>query len=144
MKNYVLASHGNLAEGILNSAEMIIGKQENVKVFCLKPGEHPQEIADNIEKMVLEEPNRDFIIVTDIIGGSVHMALSQLIKHERVFLITGMNLSMILELFLVSENGSIPDTIRDILDKVKDSIVFTNDQFKENCEKGGEDEWLNC
>lgn len=144
MRAYILASHGKLAEGILNSAEMIIGKQENVKVFCLKPGEHPQEFAENIEKMILEKPDRDFIIATDIVGGSVYTALSQLLKYEKVYLISGMNLSMILELFLVNENDSIEEKIRELLDRAKESIIFANDLVKQNCEEGGEDEWLNC
>jgi PTS system mannose-specific IIA component/fructoselysine and glucoselysine-specific PTS system IIA component len=144
MKNFILASHGKLAEGILNSVEMIIGKQQNVDVFSLKPGEHPQEIIDSVEKMILDAPDRKFIVITDIMGGSVHMTLSKLLEHEHVYLISGMNLSMLLELFLVAENQPMEEAIRDILDRAKNGIVFANDLFKETCEKGGEDEWLNC
>ena len=30
----MLASHGNLAAGMLSSAEMVFGKQDNVSVIC--------------------------------------------------------------------------------------------------------------
>ncbi|MFD3155385.1 PTS sugar transporter subunit IIA [Haloimpatiens sp. FM7330] len=144
MRTYILASHGKLAEGILSSAEMIIGKQENVKVFCLKPGEHPQNFAEDIKEMIAQDPNRDYIIITDIVGGSVYTALSQLIKCERVYIVSGMNLSMVLELFLISETSSIQEGIREVLEKSKKSIVFTNDLVKQNYEEGGKEEWLNC
>ncbi|WP_066496857.1 PTS sugar transporter subunit IIA [Abyssisolibacter fermentans] len=144
MKKFILASHGNLAAGILDSAQMIIGKQENVSVFSLKQGEHPQDIADEIKKMILASPNDDFIIATDIMGGSVQQALSQLVKLDHVYLVTGMNLLMVLELFSMGDEESAPEKIRNIVEDVKKSIAFTNDQFEQNKNKGDEDEWLNC
>ncbi len=37
MVGIILASHGNFAEGILQSASMIFGEQENVKAVTLAP-----------------------------------------------------------------------------------------------------------
>ena len=34
MVKIMLASHGNLAAGMLSSAEMVFGKQDNVSVIC--------------------------------------------------------------------------------------------------------------
>ena len=34
MIKILLASHGNLAAGMLSSLELILGKQENVEVLC--------------------------------------------------------------------------------------------------------------
>jgi fructoselysine/glucoselysine PTS system EIIA component len=36
MVKIMLASHGNLAAGMLSSAEMVFGKQDNVSVICAK------------------------------------------------------------------------------------------------------------
>ena len=34
MKRFVIATHGNFAAGILDSLELIMGKQENFEAFC--------------------------------------------------------------------------------------------------------------
>lgn len=39
MREVILASHGRFAEGIEDSVTMIIGKQENLKTFGMRPGE---------------------------------------------------------------------------------------------------------
>lgn len=46
MANIILASHGELAKGMLHSASMIIGDlTKGVEVFCLYPGQNPQDYA---------------------------------------------------------------------------------------------------
>ena len=44
MVGIILASHGNFAEGILQSASMIFGEQENVKAVTLAPSEGPDDV----------------------------------------------------------------------------------------------------
>ena len=33
----VLASHGKLSEGMLNTVQMLLGPQENIRAYCLMP-----------------------------------------------------------------------------------------------------------
>ena len=44
MVGIILASHGQFAEGILQSGSMIFGEQENVKAVILKPSEGPDDL----------------------------------------------------------------------------------------------------
>lgn len=39
MVGIIIASHGDFANGVLQSGEMIFGKQENVKAVTLMPSE---------------------------------------------------------------------------------------------------------
>ncbi|MFR6488528.1 MAG: PTS sugar transporter subunit IIA, partial [Clostridium sp.] len=49
MANIILASHGELAKGMLNSAAMIIGNlAKDVEVYCLYPGQNPQDYAEKL------------------------------------------------------------------------------------------------
>ena len=41
MVKIMLASHGNLAAGMLSSAEMVFGKQDNVSVICAYVEHYP-------------------------------------------------------------------------------------------------------
>lgn len=130
MRTYILASHGELASGILDSAKMIIGKLPDTEVFCMGIENNPEEIARDVEKIIDKKKDNDIIIITDVIGGSVHMALMNLAKYEKVHIISGMNLTLVLELFLSDENKPIESQIREILDKAKNSIVYGNDLIK--------------
>lgn len=44
MVGIILATHGEFAEGILQSGTMIFGEQENVKAITLMPSEGPEDI----------------------------------------------------------------------------------------------------
>ena len=50
MREVILASHGRFAEGIEDSVTMIIGKQENLKTFGMRPGESAVDFAEVIKK----------------------------------------------------------------------------------------------
>ena len=93
MANIILASHGELAKGMLHSASMIIGDlTKGVEVFCLYPGQNPQDYADQL-RLKIENSRDAWIILADILGGSVHTALSQLTAFGDVTILSGMNLT---------------------------------------------------
>ncbi|WP_414625415.1 PTS sugar transporter subunit IIA [Enterococcus faecium] len=105
MKKIIIASHGKLSEGLKDSCEMILGdKAEKLGTFCLKPGENPNDYVKEIEPEV-KEGNNEFIFLSDIKGGSVYNALSQLCQYENVELYSGCNLNMLLEVVLSESMG---------------------------------------
>ncbi len=53
MVGIILASHGQFAEGILQSGSMIFGEQENVKAVILKPSEGPDDLRAKLKKRLL-------------------------------------------------------------------------------------------
>ena len=48
MVGIIIASHGDFANGILQSAQMIFGEQENVKACTLMPDEGPEIIKNKM------------------------------------------------------------------------------------------------
>jgi len=44
MVGIILASHGDFAQGILQSGTMIFGEQENVKAVTLHPSDSPESL----------------------------------------------------------------------------------------------------
>ena len=46
MRKVILASHGRFAEGIEDSVNMIIGKQENLETFGMRAGESAVDFAE--------------------------------------------------------------------------------------------------
>ncbi len=105
MTEVILASHGSLSQGLLNTLSMIIGDPgDHVRAYSLYPGENPRDFLSQLETEVSQSEDQ-YIILADIQGGSVHTALSELIRFPNVVLISGMNLPLALEVLTRCQNG---------------------------------------
>lgn len=102
LKKILLASHGDLSNGMYDSVKMIIGEQalEQVSTFSLKPGESALDFAETFRKEIESAPGDDFIMIADVLGGSVHTALTQLLVLPNVILFSGMNMGLVLDALL--------------------------------------------
>lgn len=107
MKKILLASHGKLSEGMFDTIQMIAGASlmEHVIHYSLKPGENAADYANEYAKVVASSPEDQFIIITDIFGGSVHTSFSQILTNSQTILFSGMNVSLVLE--LLTKDGHI-------------------------------------
>lgn len=104
MRKFVLASHGSLAEGIKNSVEMISGKQNNLYAFCMKEGESPTVLKERIEEIIFDSNKKDeIVLVSDFPGGSVNTLLMSFLTQNNIYLVSGMNSMLVLNLLLSKE-----------------------------------------
>lgn len=122
MRNIILASHGLLAEGMKNSIELISGKHNNLYAFGLTKGNAPNDITEKINKMIEEEPESQYIIISDFPGGSVNTAMTSLVLKDNVFLVSGMNLILCLEIILASEESATEDIIEEALENARNTL----------------------
>lgn len=101
MVGIILASHGGLAEGVLNSGEMIFGQQENIKAVSLEPSEGPENIKEKMETAIKTFENQDEVLfLVDLWGGTPFNQANGLIKgHDNWVIVTGLNLPMLIETF---------------------------------------------
>lgn len=94
----ILASHGALAKGMKDTLDMIVGNQVSIQAYSAYDEENV-DFASDISQQITREVNEQFIIVTDVMGGSVNNAMTELVlRYKNVFLITGMNLPLVLSL----------------------------------------------
>lgn len=98
----ILISHGYFAKYAMDSAEMIIGKQENYKVISVTDDKDLENVLKELEDSYeILSKDREVIILADIFGGTPCNAASRLIvKGEEVTAYTGFNLPVLLELLL--------------------------------------------
>lgn len=95
----VVATHGRFAEGILDSLRMIAGCSFEVESVCAYTDEdvdYPAYMRNLVEAHDYEK--RQLIVVTDLLGGSVHNEFVQLSAEHPFFLVSGLNLPMLIEL----------------------------------------------
>ena len=105
MRKLILASHGSLAEGMASAVRMILGDAAELSCFSLDHYVSPQEIGEAVRGLVEAEPETRFLLLSDIKGGSVHNQLFPLCKRPNVQLVSGMNLSLTLELDCWGKTG---------------------------------------
>lgn len=93
----LLASHGGLAEGMRDTAAMVLGEFPcEVRTYSLLPGMNAQDAVATLREEVERRPQTEFVILTDVYGASVFTAFCQLLRYSNVRLFCGMNVAMVL------------------------------------------------
>ena len=102
MVGIILATHGDLAKGILQSGSMIFGDQPNVAAVTLQPSEGPADIRGKMEEAVasFDDPDQVLIMV-DLWGGTPFNQANGLISgHEDTWaIVAGLNLPMLIDAY---------------------------------------------
>ena len=141
-KNGVLVvSHGPLAASIVSSAEMIAGKvsDERLQTLMLELGADVDSFYKKMNELTesLLEKNEKVIILTDLLGGTPNnTALKIAIENDRVSVITGYNLMVLIEIFSNIDNEIDNDNL------IKNGREFLLNLNTIVVEEEEEEEWL--
>lgn len=140
MNQIIVASHGNLAAGMADTVEMILGHCSNVHAVSMLR-DQPEQIGEQVIKIIDTFSESDEIfLLTDILNGSVNNELIPLLSgYINLNLISGMNLALVIGL-ATSTNSLNKDELDNILAQSRLSIVNCRDLI-ENLE-GEEDDLL--
>lgn len=102
MVGIILASHGDFAEGILQSGAMIFGEQENVKAVTLHPGDSPESLKDRMKEAILTfENSEEVLFLVDLWGGTPFNQANILSEEhkDKWLIVSGLNLPMLIEAY---------------------------------------------
>lgn len=125
-RKMILASHGRMAEGVADSMGMVVGTVDDLICLGLLPGHEPGEITRQVEEMIQTEPETQFLLLTDIRGGSVSNSLTRLACYENVRIINGMNLALAIGLYLT--DGILDDEeIEAVIAEARDGLALVRD-----------------
>jgi len=127
VKKILIAAHGKFAEGIRSSAEIILGKQENLYTINAYLDETPvkQQLDEFFKGADLEKDT--LLVITDVFGGSVNQAIISNYQKDNIKVITGVNLPLLLELIMLDEEDVTDDKIRSIVNKAREQVILVND-----------------
>lgn len=131
MIQIILASHGNLAKGMKDTLNMIIGDVSMVEAFSSYRNESVN-VRDAVEEIIKEKYTKaDIFILTDILGGSVNTEMMSLIKeYPKIHVLSGMNLSIVIS--LATYAGEISQSeLGQIIKDSQQSIVYCNKLLNE-------------
>ena len=136
-RKIVLASHGELSEGIAKSAKMIVEEFDcEVVTYSLQVGHHPDEFKNELEKEIKTNTDVEYVIMTDLFGASVTNSLFTLTSYENVKVFTGMNLNMLLSVLVEYKNELSEADVENIVNdsrlgvrSLKNDILTDNEDF---------------
>lgn len=134
MVGILVLTHGDFAEGIINSCEIILGKQENTKALGLYPGDSINEFKEKVLYYLKELDLKDGVIVfTDLFGASPYNAVvlnKNNVKDIKFRCITGVNLPMLLEAFSNRNCSKIDDIVEKCIKIGTEGIKELFDELK--------------
>ncbi|WP_302326590.1 PTS sugar transporter subunit IIA [Enterocloster lavalensis] len=103
MRNVILISHGKLSEGMAHSAQMVAGEKSSLSWYGLMPGELVEDLIGKVRAQVEKDPDNQYLIISDVFGGSVCNGSVTLQDLPNVKLATGMNLLLVIQLLFSDE-----------------------------------------
>ena len=101
MVGIILATHGEFAEGILQSGTMIFGEQDNVKAVTLHPSDGPDSLKERMLAAIATFENQDEVLfLVDLWGGTPFNQANNLCgQHSNWAIVAGLNLPMLIEAY---------------------------------------------
>lgn len=101
MLGIIIASHGEFADGILQSSRMIIGDQENLAAVKLMLGEDPELLRDKLLTAIDSfDQTKEVLFLVDLWGGTPFNQASRLIEErgeDSWAIVAGLNLPILIE-----------------------------------------------
>lgn len=137
MTGIIVVTHSNMADGIKDAAEMIVGEQKGFFSVGYYVGESLEDLYKKIEDIILLNTlYENWIIFIDMFGDTPSNVASVICTKYNVTIVTGVNLGMLMEA-IVSRNSSKGDDLIDSLLEVgKSSIRYINkDMILNNIKK---------
>lgn len=100
MFGIIIGAHGNLAEELLKSCEMICGTQKNLRTVTLMPGESLDDVLVKYKDAIAQlDCTNGLLFLNDLFGGSPFNAACRLAAGDLSYgIVTGVNLPMLIEM----------------------------------------------
>jgi len=99
MVGILIISHGKLAEALISSVQFLVGNLQKIRGVSIWPREREEKVKDKIQKEIAEMDDGDgVVILTDILGGTPTNISLPFLQKEKVEVVTGVNLPMLLAL----------------------------------------------
>ena len=135
MKGIVITSHGPMAQGILETSKLFFGEQPQIKACCLSAEDNPDDFVNVLKDALKEVDTGDGVIVfCDMLFGSPCNCMARIIaedmESDKVQVITGVNLAMILQILSVREANDVD--VAELLKAGNDGIADLKAILKAN------------
>ncbi|MEL4013434.1 PTS sugar transporter subunit IIA [Dryocola clanedunensis] len=133
MRHVYVASHGQFARGLVDSLSLLIGDEHGIRPVCAYGDDitTTEQLDRTLEQLIAEANGEEVVVFTDLLGGSVNNCATRALMHHRnVYVVAGVNLTLLLE-FLLCEEESTEAAVVYATHAARESIVFINALIKQ-------------
>jgi len=132
-----VVTHGNLAEGLRDSSELIIGEQTQFETVCLRHGDDFEEFKETVYLSIKQaNQNEGVLVLVDLFGASPYNSV--LFNYSNfeansidVRMISGVNLPMVLESCEKREHLNLDDLFNKVIHAGKEYIIGIDAQMNQ-------------
>ncbi|MCX7698766.1 MAG: PTS sugar transporter subunit IIA [Candidatus Goldbacteria bacterium] len=130
MVGILLVSHYTFAESLKETVELIIGERKNLAAVSISKDDKIDFFSSKLKQAVDSLDEGDgVLILADMFGGSPsNVALSLYAKNDRVKIITGVNLPLVIEALMYSHK-SLTELVKIIMEKKEKTIIDVKEIF---------------
>ena len=112
----IIVTHASLGKELIAAAEYIVGKMKGIEAASMDSQSNGFEARETIIKAMKKVDRRDgVLLLTDLFGGSAANIAITFLAQEKVEVITGVNLPMLLTFW----NKRATHTLREVAEAVQ-------------------------
>lgn len=129
MTGVIVLSHGRLAEELVLAAERILGPIERLEAVSIDWDLDVSDARRRIEEAIARVGGADggVLVLTDMFGGTPTNLAMSLLDPDRVEVVTGVNLPMLIKFAALRGEGTLHEVAKRLAVKGRDSIQSASD-----------------
>lgn len=131
MIGVVVVTHGQLAIELLNAAEMIVGDLPRFAAVSIGWHEDVQDARDEIAAAITRvQADGGVLLATDMFGGTPSNLGITFLEPNRVEVVTGVNLPMLIKAASIRDGQDLTDVARHLREHGRNAIWVASDLLK--------------
>lgn len=132
MIGLVVATHARLAEELVAAAGMIIGPSDRVRSVCIEPGSSVESLRQQMSEAIaqVDADGDGVVIMTDMFGGTPSNISLAFLAPDRVEVVAGVNLPMVLKFFNSQERLGVAELAALLKAYGQQSVTLASDFLK--------------
>lgn len=130
----VTTTHSTLCEGYLKATKLILmNDATGISAVPFKENTSPDDFEESMKEIISQHHLQPLIILTDLIGGTPNNVSIKQLNNNRIQIIAGINLPLLLELLMAQSAGKSIEEIdfKELLNNSQKSMVHINSLLKD-------------
>ena len=131
----VVVTHGNLAEELISAVKFVLSEEPSVKLAGVSLD--PSKEFDTFKKVIDDsiksvDDGEGILLVTDMFGGTPSNISLTFLDDEKIEVISGVNLPMLLKLSTLKSDVKLNDAIKIAEKAGRDNIIVASKLLDNN------------
>jgi PTS system mannose-specific IIA component len=119
----IIVSHGKLAEELLNALTIILGETVNIEAISIGWYDDVEASKKKINESLKKVDQKNGVLIfTDMFGGTPSNLSFSFLKDNKVEIITGVNLPMLIKFASLQRSNSLQEVAKKVVEQGQKNI----------------------